>query len=430
MGDTIPLRVEGRLEDGEGKQMTENTLNERPVRGRPFLAALWVLGAIAIAQLIAFAYGVMRLQPVALVTTPPVTAVPAPESSTPASAEVPPESSVEIELPPIPPELLVDVPLPQEARTRGENESAATRSEVDSVGAGGFLGPVSEEAVGSLAGRVVSPAELEIALEKAAAANPLADEPILEALLKTGTGLRTSGNTQGAMQAFREVETAMPGHPRVLSEIAATLGFLGLKDKATAYWERVEALGEIPAGTYFPIAVGQLRGEVAPAVAELAPPTLKIGEIRVEEQAPTGEGQKVSLHVVIDSDPALRPEGAEMALLVYFYDIDSAGVVSASTADTSYLYPSEPYDWQVNGTEEIVVNYHQPVFTEEETRNLGERRYHGYAIELYYRDLLQDKVAMPEDVAVLRLQAQPPSAPSAPAPLGPENALFPDPVNP
>ena len=51
----------------------------------------------------------------------------------------------------------------------------------------------------------------------------------------------------------------------------------------------------------------------------------------------------------------------------------------------------------------IVVNYLQPVFTEEQKRELGERSFYGYAIELYYRDELQDKVAMPEDIAALAL---------------------------
>jgi hypothetical protein len=86
----------------------------------------------------------------------------------------------------------------------------------------------------------------------------------------------------------------------------------------------------------------------------------------------------------------------------------------------------------VNGTETIVVNYLQPVFTDDQKRELGERSFHGYAIELYYRDELQDKVAMPEDVAALRAApaAEDGADPSAPQPVKPENALFPNPVVP
>jgi hypothetical protein len=149
----------------------------------------------------------------------------------------------------------------------------------------------------------------------------------------------------------------------------------------------------------------------------------------VEEQAPTSEGQKVTLRVVVDADPNARPVGDDLTLLVYFYDRVAGGEVKASTADTSYDYPSSPYDWQSDGTEEIIVNFNQPVFTDEQKLELGERSYYGYAIELYYRDRIQDKVVMPEDIARLRLES-----PADPAPaggfLGPENALFPDSVYP
>jgi len=137
----------------------------------------------------------------------------------------------------------------------------------------------------------------------------------------------------------------------------------------------------------------------------------------------------VTLRVVVDADPNARPIGDDLTLLVYFYDRITGGEVKASTADTSYDYPSAPYDWQADGTEEIVVKYNQPIFTEEQKRELGERSYHGYAIELYYRDQIQDKVAKPDDIARLRLEA--PAEPAAAGGfLGPENALFPNSVYP
>ena len=79
--------------------------------------------------------------------------------------------------------------------------------------------------------------------------------------MSTGAELRASGNMQGALKAFREVESALPDHPRVLAEFAATLSQMGLKEKANSYWERLEALGPVTAGSYFPLAGQQLRGE-------------------------------------------------------------------------------------------------------------------------------------------------------------------------
>lgn len=76
----------------------------------------------------------------------------------------------------------------------------------------------------------------------------------------------------------------------------------------------------------------------------------------------------------------------------------------------------------------IIVNYNQPVFTEAQTRELGERRFYGYAIELLYRDELVEKVAMPEEVGALRFEEAPGGSTASPS--GPENALFPNPALP
>lgn len=284
-----------------------------------------------------------------------------------------------------------------------------------------FVGPDSS----------VEPLSLPTALSQAARENTLTGEPILERLLATGAELRASGNMQGALQAFREVESALPAHPRVLSELAATLGQMGLEEKAGAYWEQVESLGPVAAGAYFPLAGQQLRGEptTPPAPPSSSAKVLRIGAVKVEEKAPTSEGQKVTLRVVVETDPGMRPVGEDLALLVYFYDQISGGMIQPSTADTSYLYPTEPYDWQIEGREEIIVSYHQPVFTEDQKRDLGERSYYGYAVELYYRDQLQDKVAMPEDISKLRVEpaAEPDKDEGV---IGPENALFPSPAIP
>jgi len=320
-------------------------------------------------------------------------------------------------------------PVPQETPlppvTRGGSDSAPLTAPV--LPEPSFIGPET----------AAEPLSLSAALSQAAKENALTGEPILERLLATGAELRSSGNMQGALQAFREVESALPANPRVLAELAATLSQMGLEDKANAYWESVEALGPVAAGTYFPLAGQQLRGEPALSAPPSAPATapspgaviLRIGAVKVEEEAPTSEGQKVTLRVVVESNPGERPVGEDLALLVYFYDQVTGGMVQPSTADTSYLYPTEPYDWQIDGREEIIVSYHQPVFTEDQKRDLGERSYYGYAIELYYRDQIQDKVAMPEDIAKLRVEpaAEPDKDEGV---IGPENALFPKSVIP
>ena len=418
--------------------MTENCLSGRPGHGRTFSTVIWVVGSIAIVQLLALGVGVARRSPV-------VTAVPTVKSANvsyqptsmvpPAPVPAPAATAVQAEgqskggvtgvTPPGPdlinqavPEFPVLGQAGEKPVGRGIPESKPVPGPPPVLSGPSFVGPAS----------VTGSTSLSTALSLAARENELADEPILERLMSTGAELRASGNMQGAMQAFRKVELAMPDHPRILAELAATLSQMGLSDKANSYWERVEGLGPVLAAAYFPLAGQQLRGE-SPPMADPAPKLMKIGEVKVEEHTPTSEGQKVTLRVVVDADSKARPVGDDLTLLVYFFDQVAGGEVKASTADTSYVYPSPPYDWQVDGTEEIIVNYNQPVFTEEQKRELGERSYYGYAIELYYRDKIQDKLVMPENIANLRLESKDEEIPAR-DPIGPENALFPNSVYP
>jgi len=440
-----------QIRESVGKVMTENCLSDRPGYGRTFRTAMGVIGVIASIQVLAMGFGVLRRAPattaggtaLAPLQMPPVAPLSAPVQneardpagpvhplavSGPGDVTVPPPGGADAMNQVVPDfsptQLAVPVTPPLGANLGGALRSASFPNAVDLQSVPPALpGP----SFGAPAAVAESPS-LSAALAVAARESPLEGEPILERLMATGAELRASGNMQGALKAFREVETALPDHPRILSELAATLSQMGLSDKANGYWERVEGAGPVVAGAYFPLAGQQLRGEI-PTAPDASAKVMKIGEVKVEERAPTSEGQMVTLRVVVDADPNARPIGDDLTLLVYFYDRITGGEVKASTADTSYDYPSAPYDWQADGTEEIVVKYNQPIFTEEQKRELGERSYHGYAIELYYRDQIQDKVAKPDDIARLRLEA--PAEPAAAGGfLGPENALFPNSVYP
>ncbi|MCB1093772.1 MAG: hypothetical protein KDL87_19685, partial [Verrucomicrobiae bacterium] len=156
------------------------------------------------------------------------------------------------------------------------------------------------------------------------------------------------------------------------------------------------------------------------------PTLLRLGKIKAlhDPALKADQGERVVLTVSIEAEPSARPVGSDMSIVVYFYDLVDGEKTEASTADTSQNFVSSPYNWQSDGVETIDVIYHQPVFSEEQKRELGERAYYGYIIELYYRDQLQDTAAFPPDLKSLSPGTMP--APlSEPAP-GPENSLFPN----
>ena len=213
----------------------------------------------------------------------------------------------------------------------------------------------------------------------------------------------------------------MPEHPRILSEIASTYSQLGLEGKAATYWERVYRLGEERAGAFFDMADMVLKGKQLEPVLH-KDSLLSIGDIAEIRDTEISAGERITLRVQINAKPGTQPVGAEMALLVYFYDLVDGKQFLPSTADTSESYISAPYDWLGGENEQIEVSYYQPVFTTEEKRDLGERIYYGYIIELYYQDELQDVVAAPRKLMGLNPSAPPVIRGAA---GGPDNSLFP-----
>ncbi|MDF1825448.1 MAG: hypothetical protein P1U68_12450 [Verrucomicrobiales bacterium] len=397
-------------------------LSNRPVYGRTFHTAMWTIGLVAAVQLFAVIWAVMTKPEQSFVVTagtaPPALTQPFPEPLMATRAQDPvqispmteavSELSSEVaekpaQMPPGPLESIALEPVPEsEQSLRSPTQSTNPMQGLS------FVGPADTAAP-----------SLSESLSSAAFEAEAIQDPILERLVSAGEELRAAGNMSGALQALREAESALPEHPRILAEMGATFSQMGLDERATVYWEKLMSLGAVRAGAYYELAERQLKGEQAPAEGASGQ-LMRIGEIKVEEESPGEHGQKVSLRIVVDADPANRLEGSEMSLLVYFYDEVDGTTINPSTADTSYDYPSVPYDWIDGGKEEIIVDYQQPVFTEEEVRELGIRRYYGYVIELYYRDRLQDRIEMPEELSEFRVEAS-----AEPEPIGPQNTLFP-----
>lgn len=416
--------------------MAKVHLNARPDGGKTFAIAMWILGLAAGAQVVAVAWAVLTRSPVDSPPAPIAAAVeiaPAPPVVPPVPVGIPKaEPSVDEEtvapasrfpaLPPMP-----ELADPDQAPPpRPSNGARATSGDPEI-----FTGPIPAPPIEENplpAPRFSGPAEpvpLSVALSEAALQRTpslVIADPAVEHLLNAGTEKRASGNMQGALDDLRQAEVALPDHPRVLAEIAATYDEMGLDRRASLYWERLRDLGDSAAGPWHPIAVRVLSGgqNAAPVGA---PRILKLGRVTAARDETVTAGERVVLNVIVEADPAARPNAEEMAMLVYFYDLVDDEHSEPTTADTAQEFPSTPYNWMENGQEIIEVSYHQPEFTEVQQRELGERRYYGYIIELYYRDELQDSAAFPPELQ--SLDPNSPVTPLAEPPIGPDSSLFP-----
>ncbi|MEM1441185.1 MAG: hypothetical protein AAGF67_02515, partial [Verrucomicrobiota bacterium] len=339
---------------------------------------MWTIGLIAAAQLFAVIRAVMsrpEMASVAVTQVIPVFPPPQPVQSQPALQQTIPETMPPSQSGDATPDRLVaetgssglDVSISSAPRgieaapvTLAPDSGSASLSPLDPANPlpePTFFGPSDTGAP-----------TLSESLSNAAFDAEKIEDPLLERLVSAGEELRANGNISSALQALREAESALPEHPRILAELAATFSQMGSEEKAIVYWEKIVSLGAVRAGTYYDLANRQLRGEQPPSAGATGQ-VMNVGKVEVTEDAPSDQGQKVSLRIIVDADPASNPVGSDMSLLVYFYDLVDGEKVDPSTADTSYDYPTKDYDWK-EGTEEIIVEYKQPIFTEEEAREL------------------------------------------------------------
>lgn len=367
--------------------MADKVLSAQPAKlGHTFLNAMWIAGFLAILQIVAVAVAVIKRTPAAdqpvVTTSPPALSVPADTEPLPNLESTP----------------VTTPPAETVTNAAGTPESSETTSNIAR-----FPAPDFSE-VSDPVGKI--------------------DDSLISRLVETGIDDRRRGDLAGALEALHDADENLPGHPRILSELAGTYGELGRMAEAEEYWRRVAAMGRIVAGSFYQTADKVLRGE-DPTIPEVElGKYLKLGKVRVRKLPVSAEGEKVSLLIPIIGKAGEKLAAKDLDMRVYFYDLINGKTPGATTATTSWDYPSHPYDWQERRTEELEIIYHQPVFTVEQKRNLGERVYFGYVIELYYRNQLQDSVVSSDQLRSLRFPVSEPVE-EPPPPQGPDTSLFP-----
>jgi hypothetical protein len=143
---------------------------------------------------------------------------------------------------------------------------------------------------------------------------------------------------------------------------------------------------------------------------------VRIENVRLDDGILGGAPTK-DLRFQIVAAGASLPDGEGVRANVVFYDTADA-VVMPTLKPVSSVWVNPPVDWTDNGLEELIITCVQ---APSGTGSPSIPAYHGYAIMVYYRGILQDAKAAPADL----LQAFPPpktyqeeaqAPPSSPAP--------------
>ena len=283
---------------------------------------------------------------------------------------------------------------------------------------------------------------------------PLPMDPEVAELLETVAQLRASGDTSGVMELLRAAEGMDENNVAVLKEFAQTYEQMGLTDKAQEYWRRIESQGPARAGAVFPLA--QQRASLGRAPSSLVaaglpgneeeplpgagltmPPlpteaalgalplvasrmglltadgaVLSVGASQVGRDLAVNVGERQTLRIPIVRTGSSEIEPTAVNVDVFFYDLVNGTVVEPTRADPPVsTWMAAPVDWTAEGIEPLDVVYYLPQMTDDEIKNHGQRRFHGYVVKLYYQNKLQVTAAEPSDLLDLDQGSSSPPAP-------------------
>ena len=260
---------------------------------------------------------------------------------------------------------------------------------------------------------------------------PITDEEVL-AHIDEGLELKGKGDMQGALTHFRAALKKLPDHPKLLYHTARTLDIMGLTQKAAPMWKTLFQLGPGTGDLY--IFARDRMADGTPVINE--PEEEKEGKFTIKDLKEvtfpeSAAGERVRLTVVVKKNiPENVDLQREMLLVTHFFDSVNGRRVARSLVDQpEVVCLSAPIDW-ADGTETFSFDYWQPAMTPEQLVKFGRCRYYGCALDVFYKDKLQDCSATAGDL-VKMAHTLPQPAPSQgdsllnTAPDGQEPSLFP-----
>ena len=336
--------------------MTEPTANPSRPGARTFRAACLVLASVAVAQAAATAWSSKTME--AAVEAPPV--VKAPERK-PADRFLTAVSEAD--------------PYPEMQSPAGD-------------------APPGDPALAMLAPQPV------LSMPKAVAAPldvPITDEEVLTSL-DEALHLRGEGDMQGALARLRTALNKLPDHPRLLYQTARTLDTMGLTQKADPLWKALRKPGK-GAGDFYTLA--QDRMSEGPQMnheeEEEKEGKFTVADLRDEEVSETVDGERVRFTAVLKKNTeeplVLEKLRDDMVLAIHFFDsVNGRRIARSQVPQPELLCASEPLDW-TEGTETFTFEYWQPAMSPEQKLKYGRCKYYGCALEIIYRDKLQDSTA-------------------------------------
>jgi hypothetical protein len=251
-------------------------------------------------------------------------------------------------------------------------------------------------------------------------------DPLVRDKVEFARLLREEGDVQTAVEQFRSASEQLPGNPTILYELASCYEALDLADLASDTWLEIRNLGPERAGEFYKFAELKLLGSQNGGAAPRKFLTLSSHHLYQNPQETSGE--MLTLRAAIKAEPGVEIDPSAVQLRVLFFDLVDGHTIARGLNDGNYpqRMVTEPIDWKDNPPEEIIdFAYYRPYPLDGEAGE--QRKFYGFVAQLFYDDEWQDLVAQPrtliEEMRSIQESAPPPDSNGSRV----ENSLFPQP---
>lgn len=220
---------------------------------------------------------------------------------------------------------------------------------------------------------------------------PAINEPVAERLVHEARESRIRSDHMKAIIKLEEAIRLEPDHPAIIYEMATNFEVMGIYDKATDQYLKLNALGPLKGGALWKKASLKLEKGIVPEAKEFT----SLGVVRPStvEETRLGERRGVILPISVSANEAFDPSLLETK--VHFFEKQQDKVKQViSPENQGFAWLSEPVDWS-DGEELVEVWYHIPRADRSQQHLFGDRSFYGFVAELYYAGELVDVNARP-----------------------------------
>lgn len=252
--------------------------------------------------------------------------------------------------------------------------------------------------------------------------------------------LKSQGDMQGALSHLRATLQKMPDHPKLLYHMAQIYDTIGNPQKALPYWKTLHKLGS-GAGDFFVLAQDRIANgaQALHEAEEEKEGRFTIVDLKDEELQDVTGGQRVRIVAVLKKNMEEAVDlQKDMVLATHFFDtVNGRRITRSQVGQPAVECLTAPLDWK-DGRETFAFEYWQPDMTPQEIVRYGRCKYYGCALEVFYREKLQDSTATITDLLQMARELPVPAPEpessildGAPVPGGAaESGLFPPQLKP